>query len=69
MFPDERACHQYVFKLRWPEGYTYSECGTSSYSWSEVLPLTRKRRNLDGPPTHDLGLRRAGFVSSASRAR
>ncbi len=34
-----------------------------------VLALMRKRRNLDRPPAHDRGLRRAGFASSASRAR
>ncbi len=36
MFSDERACHQYLFKLRWPEGYVCLECGTRDYSWSEA---------------------------------
>ena len=35
---------------------------------SRMLALMRKRRNLDRPPAHDRGLRRAGFASSASRA-
>jgi hypothetical protein len=34
-----------------------------------LLALTRKRRNLDRPAAQDLDLRRAGFASSASRAR
>jgi hypothetical protein len=32
MFPDDRACCQYFFKLRWPKDYVCSECGTRNYS-------------------------------------
>ena len=34
-----------------------------------LLALMRKRGKVDQPAGHDLALRRAGFASSASRAR
>lgn len=30
-FRDEQACHDYLFKLRWPEGFICSECRHSFY--------------------------------------
>lgn len=36
MFPDDRACHQYFFKLRWPKDCVCPQCGTHNYSWSEA---------------------------------
>lgn len=30
-FRDEQACHEYLFKLRWPEGFICSGCGHSFY--------------------------------------
>ncbi|MBU0479356.1 IS1595 family transposase [bacterium] len=38
-FPSEEACSKYLSKLRWPEGYHCSKCG-SKKAW-----LTRRNRN------------------------
>lgn len=32
-FADESACKNYLFKLRWPEGFTCPECGSREYSF------------------------------------
>ena len=29
MFPDEAACAEYLYELRWPDGFICSDCGRS----------------------------------------
>jgi hypothetical protein len=37
-FKDERDCLDYLFKLRWPHGYSCSRCGSTSY-WESARGL------------------------------
>lgn len=37
-FADEPACLEYLFKLRWPEGFSCSRCGNTSY-WESARGL------------------------------
>ena len=37
-FKDDRACLDYLFKLRWPNGYSCSKCGNTSY-WESARGL------------------------------
>nr|WP_255807521.1 transposase [Cohnella mopanensis] len=31
-FPNERACREYLFHIRWPRGFICTKCGESKYS-------------------------------------
>ncbi len=31
-FPDEQACREYLFHIRWPRGFICTKCGESKYS-------------------------------------
>ncbi len=31
-FPDEKACRDYLFNIRWPRGFICTKCGESKYS-------------------------------------
>lgn len=36
MFPDERACQQYLYAVRWPGGFVCPKCGsTKAYSYND----------------------------------
>ena len=32
-FPDEKACQEYILRLRWPDGFVCSRCQTPSTPW------------------------------------
>ncbi len=36
MFPDNRSCAAYLERLRWPEGFACSACGTLSQPWRQT---------------------------------
>ncbi|MFC4599631.1 transposase, partial [Cohnella hongkongensis] len=31
LFPDEQACRDYLFAVRWPRGFICTKCGESKY--------------------------------------
>lgn len=43
LFPDEKHCLDYLYAMRWSNGFTCSRCGTNEY-W-EVSPYKYKCRN------------------------
>lgn len=38
-FPDEEACRNYLFKLKWPQGFICSKCGHNQYYFVKRLKL------------------------------
>ena len=38
-FPDDRACLDYLQKLRWPQGFVCPECGSTGSPWQMVRGL------------------------------
>ena len=38
MFPDEKACINYLFRVRWPDGFACPKCGDSRCYWMKGAP-------------------------------
>jgi hypothetical protein len=38
-FPDEKACRDYLFDIRWPRGFICTKCGESKYSYIKARNL------------------------------
>ncbi|TFE31594.1 transposase [Cohnella luojiensis] len=38
-FPDEQACRDYLFQVRWPRGFICTKCGESKYSYIKTRNL------------------------------
>jgi hypothetical protein len=42
-FSSEQACYEYLFRMRWPQGFRCSRCGHSGY-WMSARGLCICRR-------------------------
>jgi hypothetical protein len=38
-FPDEKACRDYLFDIRWPRGFICTKCGETKYSYIRTRDL------------------------------
>jgi hypothetical protein len=55
MFPDERACEQYLFSLRHPDGFVCPKCGATKFYEKESLQVVQC-------PSHHLTRLTAGTI-------
>lgn len=58
MFPDDATCAAYLTKLRWPEGFVCSSCGTVGTPWQAnngrlICPFCRTRTTVSAGTIFD----------------
>ena len=61
-FPDEKACQEYLFQLRWPDGFICSHCNTLGDPW-----ITKRRGLLHCRTCHAQSSATAGTIFEKTR--
>ena len=61
-FSNEQACHEYLFRMRWPQGFRYPRCGHPCYCGKlpDGLALVAEAAQLHDPSGTREALRPCG---------
>jgi hypothetical protein len=46
-FGSEQACREYLFRLRWPEGFRFPRCGSAN-AWGRCVPFSGSVQDAAG---------------------